>query len=124
MARIPVVDDNAQIRSMFRAWLERAGYEVEEAGDGEAAMEQYRDHPADLVMTDLAMPKKDGVETILDLWRDFPDVKIIAVSGSPRASDPETYLELAGMFGALRTFSKPVDLDELLSAVRELVGPV
>ena len=123
MARVLVVDDNAHIRTMFRACLEGAGYDVEEAPDGVVALERYRAQPADLVMTDIAMPNKDGIETIMDLWREFPEVKIIAVSGSPRASDPKTHLEFAAIFGALRTFSKPVDLDELLDAVHELIGP-
>ena len=122
MPRVLVVDDNPHIRSMFRNCLERAGYEVDEAIDGDTALECYRTQPADLVMTDIAMPNKDGIEMIMDLWRDYPDVKIIAVSGSPRATDPRAHLEFAAIFGAMRTFRKPVDLNELLDAVRELIG--
>ena len=121
MSRILVIDDEEQVRSMFRMALERAEYEVEVACDGKEGIRLFREYPADLVITDLIMPEQEGVETIVELQRDFPDVKIIAISGGGRMA-PDTYLDIAKKLGALRTFTKPVNRDELLGAVRELLG--
>ncbi len=123
MARILIVDDNEQVRGMFQAFFQTAGYEVDVAWDGQVAVERYHAQPADLVITDIVMPIKDGVQAIMELWRDFPDVKVIAVSGSPQADNPTACLECAEIFGAMRTFTKPVNLQELLGAVEELLDP-
>ncbi|MDY6987588.1 MAG: response regulator [Thermodesulfobacteriota bacterium] len=120
-ARILVVDDDVQIREMLRQLLERAGYEVAEAPDGRQGIRLYRQEPADLVITDIIMPEKEGLETIRELRRDFPDVKILAISGGGRVLADE-YLRLAKQFGAERTLAKPFDQKELLEAVHELVG--
>jgi DNA-binding response OmpR family regulator len=122
VARILVIDDEEVIRIQLRLVLEDAGHEVDEAEDGEAGCRLFRERPADLIITDMIMPKKDGANTILDLWRDFPHVRIIAISGGDGTSAPEEFLEYAGAFGALRTFAKPVGRDELLAAVDELVA--
>lgn len=122
MARILVIDDEEVIRVQLRLVLEEAGHEVDEAGDGEAGCRLFRERPTDVIITDMVMPKKDGANTILDLWRDFPDVRIIAISGGDGTSTPEEFLEYAGAFGALRTFAKPVAHDELLAAVDELLA--
>ena len=74
-------------------------------------------------ITDIIMPKKEGLETIVDLKADFPEVKIIAISGGGRLG-PETYLELAGGFGANRLLNKPFGHEELLEAVQDLLGEV
>jgi DNA-binding NarL/FixJ family response regulator len=81
----------------------------------------YRANPTDLIITDLIMPEKEGIETIMELKKDFPDVKIIAISGGGR-SKPESYLNLAKQLGAKRVFPKPIDREELLNAIRELLG--
>jgi len=120
-ARILIMDDDAQIREMLRQLLERAGYEVAEAPDGRQGIRLYRQAPADLVITDIIMPEKEGLETIRELLRDFPDVKILAISGGGRVLADE-YLRLAKQFGAERTLAKPFDQKELLEAVHELVG--
>ena len=67
------------------------------------------------------MPEKEGVELIMELRRDFPDAKIIAISGGGRI-DPEQYLGIAKSFGAKYAFSKPIERKELLNAVRELLN--
>lgn len=121
MAHILLVDDNDQVRTSLRLTLEQAGYEVEEAADGQEAVRRYRARPADVVITDIVMPKKDGLEAIMEIWRDFPDARIIALSGSESVTDPATNLEYARIFGALRSFTKPVNREELLGAVRELL---
>jgi CheY-like chemotaxis protein len=121
MSRILVVDDDDQIRSMLRLTLEREGYEVLEAGDGNQALATYSAEPTDLVIMDIVMPEKEGIETIMDLRRQYGDVKIIAISGGGRVN-PEDYLRWARTFGVQHTFTKPVDRSRLLAAVNELMA--
>jgi CheY-like chemotaxis protein len=118
MARILIIDDEPQIRSMLRLMLERVGYEIAEAPDGIEGIRQYRKNPADLIITDLIMPNKDGIGMIIDLKREFPKVKIIAMSGGG-VNRPEGYLDGAKKLGATRTLTKPIDRDEMLQAVKE-----
>ncbi len=121
MGRILVIEDEAQMRKLLRQVLEDAGYEVEEAPDGLEGVRLYRENPADLIITDMIMPKKEGMETILDLKLEFPNVKIIAISGGGRVG-AEPYLQIAEGFGAERVFRKPFDIKELLTAVDEIMG--
>ena len=118
MARILIIDDESQIRSMLRLMLERVGYEVIEAADGMEGIRQYRDNPADLIITDLIMPNKDGIGMIIELKKEFPKVKIIAMSGGG-VNRPEGYLDGAKKLGATRTLTKPIDRDEMLNAVKD-----
>jgi DNA-binding NtrC family response regulator len=118
MARILLIDDESQIRSMLRLMLERVGYEVIEAEDGMEGIRQYRDNPADLIITDLIMPNKDGIGMIIELKKEFPQVKIIAMSGGG-VNRPEGYLDGAQKLGATRTLTKPIDRDEMINAVKE-----
>ena len=76
MALILIIDDDDQIRDVIRRMLEPAGHEVVEAVDGADGIRIYRERPADLIITDLIMPKKEGVELIMELKMEFPDVKI------------------------------------------------
>jgi DNA-binding response OmpR family regulator len=121
MGRILVIEDEDQMRKLLRQVLEDAGYEVEEASDGLEGIGLYRENPADLIITDMIMPKKEGMEIILDLKLEFPEVKIIAISGGGRVG-PEPYLQVAEGFGAERVFIKPFDIKELLEAVKEIIG--
>jgi CheY-like chemotaxis protein len=118
MSRILIIDDEPQIRSMLRLMLERVGYEVAEAPDGIEGIRRYRENPADLIITDLIMPNKDGIGMIIDLKKEFPKVKIIAMSGGG-VNRPEGYLDGAKKLGAARTLTKPIDRDEMLKAVKE-----
>lgn len=121
MSCILVVDDDSQFRKMVCAILERAGHEVIEAVTGDMALRLYRERPTDLVITDLIMPGKDGIETIIELQKEFSDVKIIAISGGG-AMRPEIYLDAASAFGAHCSLTKPIDRKILLAAVQGLVG--
>lgn len=121
MKRILVIDDDWQMREMMHQALERAGYEVEDAANGKIGMNLHREKPVDLVITDLIMPEKEGIETIRELRKDFPDLKIIAISGGGRAS-AEGYLSVAKTIGANRTLSKPFDLKNILDTVKELLN--
>ena len=118
MARILIIDDESQIRSMLRLMLERVGYEIAEAPDGIEGIRRYRENPADLIITDLIMPNKDGIGMIIDLKKEFPKVKIIAMSGGG-VNRPEGYLDGAKKLGATRTLTKPIDREEMLKAVKE-----
>jgi CheY-like chemotaxis protein len=120
MAHILIIDDDDQFRTMLRHLLERNGYEVTEASGGKEGIKLYRESPADLIITDLIMPDKDGIETIQELKKDFPDIKIIAISGGGRLG-PQDYLNLAKMLGARLTLTKPIELPELLKAIEELL---
>jgi CheY-like chemotaxis protein len=121
MPSILVVDDDEQIRSMLRLMLEREGFAITEAGDGNQALERYAEQAADLVIMDIVMPEKEGIETIMDLRRLYDDVKIIAISGGGRVN-PEDYLRWARTFGVQHTFTKPVDRRQLLTAVESLMA--
>ena len=118
MALILIIDDESQIRSMLRLMLERVGHEVIEAPDGIEGIRQYRANPADLIITDLIMPNKDGIGMIIDLKKEFPKVKFIAMSGGG-VNRPEGYLDGAKKLGATRTLTKPIDREEMLAAVKE-----
>lgn len=121
MTKILLIDDEFQIRELLKRYLIRAGYEVWEAGNGEEGIRCFRDQAPDLVITDLIMPEKDGLECILTFKKIAPDTKIIAMSGGGLGK-PEGYLSLAQKMGASRVFTKPFELKEILNAVRELVG--
>jgi len=121
MSRILVIDDEDQMRQMLKQTLERAGYEVIDAPNGEKGVQLFRESPADLVITDLIMPEKDGMETVIELKRDFPDINIIAISGGSRAMDPRDYLHYATQVGVVCTFTKPIEPQELLNAIKELL---
>jgi len=120
MARILVIEDVEEVRDVIRRTLEAEGYEVVEASDGKEGIKLYREKQADLIITDIIMPDKEGIETIKELRQDFPDMKIIAISGGGRIG-PFDYLNLAKQFGASRTLAKPFELKELVKIVRELL---
>jgi len=116
-ARVLVVDDERPVRSFLREALEQSGYEVSEASDGREVLRQVHTGQVDLVVTDLVMPEKEGIETILALRRSLPGVGIIAVSGARGGR----YLDLAKMAGADMVLDKPVSPDLLKSAAAEVL---
>ena len=120
MGRIMVVEDDKSVRELLREILKRAGHDVMAAGNGKEALSLYKKSPADLIITNILMPEKEGLETIQELRRENPDIKIIAISGGGQIG-PADYLEVARRFGAMRTFSKPFDRKELLKAVDDLL---
>ncbi len=123
MPSILVIDDDPNIRIIFQKMLTMAGYRVLTAADGKQGVRLFRDQGADLVITDLIMPEQEGLETICELHRDFPDLDIIVISGGGRFGEPSSYLYMAKRFGARYSFQKPVPSAKLLAAVRELIGP-
>lgn len=122
MARILIIEDEEDIRSLYRRLLKQGGHEVIEAADGDIGIALYRKELPDLIITDIIMPGKEGIETIMELRRDFPDVKIIAVSGGGQVMPGSVCLKLAGKLGAAKTLAKPFSKQELLDAVSEVLG--
>ena len=119
MARILVIDDDEAIRNMLRRILEHVGHDVDEAGDGDLGVRRCNERPADLVITDIIMPNKEGIQTIQELRRDNPQIKIIAISGGGRVG-PGDYLSAAKLVGADHTFSKPFNTQDVLATVDRL----
>jgi DNA-binding NtrC family response regulator len=117
MAFILVVDDEAMLRTTLRAILQRAGHEVAEAEDGAKAMEFFRISTPDLVLTDILMPNREGVETIGEMRAAAPAMPIIAMSGGGSTRGGELFLTLAAQLGATETLAKPIRQAELLKAV-------
>ena len=115
------MDDDELLREALRVVLEGAGYEVVDASDGEAGLRLQRERPVDLVLVDIFMPERDGLEVIKALRAESPQVKIIAVSGGGRTGQIEV-LSAAAAFGAARTLLKPFEPRELLKTIRELLG--
>ncbi len=122
MTTILLIDDDPEIRELYRRILERAGYEVSDAPDGASGIRLFREKPADLVLTDIVMPEKEGLETIMELKREFPSVRIIAMSGGGKATTSFTCLRLAKMLGADQALSKPIPRTQLLEAVEATLG--
>lgn len=121
MSKILIIDDEPYILLMLKKMLEKAGYEVDLASNGRQGLELFQKDSADMVITDIIMPDKEGLEIIMEMKQTHPDLKIIAISGGGRIS-PESYLECAKHFGAARVFQKPFRQKELMLAVRELMA--
>jgi CheY-like chemotaxis protein len=119
MYRILVIDDDEQVRDVCQRLLEENGFEVAVAPDGIVGLEVFDRRPSDLVICDIYMPNKDGIETIQELTRTYFDVKVIAISGgAPGLPD---YLTSARLFGAVEVLPKPFTSAQLLTLVRDLL---
>jgi YesN/AraC family two-component response regulator len=121
MKKILIIDDELSIQKLLKMLLERNRYQTFEASNGTQGIALYKKHKPDLIITDLIMPEKEGLETIRELKKIDPDVKIIALSGGG-LGDPKMYLNMASTFGAVRTFNKPVDNDILISNIKEILS--
>ena len=120
MASILLADDDDEFLAMLSSALIRAGYQVKVAFDGERALKLYKDLPTDLVITDLVMPEKEGLELIGELKRLNPEVKVIVVSGAGKHVLPD-YLKMAKALGAKRVLAKPFSEREILEAIFEVL---
>ncbi|HET6348791.1 MAG TPA: response regulator [Candidatus Krumholzibacteria bacterium] len=116
--RILIVDDETQIRDMLREWLTRAGYEVADASDGKQAIEILRKESFDVVVADILMPEKDGLEVIMYLQRESPLTKCVAISSPSN----RVFLQSAQLLGATRVVEKPFTGAEVESAIRDTLG--
>lgn len=120
MASILVIEDDEQFREMLKRLLEDEGHAITEAANGIEGIDYYRNSPTELVIIDLFMPEKEGIETIRELKKDFPESKIIAISGGGRKGIFHI-LETAKMIGADRALSKPFDPPELFDIIKEML---
>lgn len=121
MARILLIEDNDKYRRMLSLVFQREGHEIVEAQDGMVGLDLFRRQPVDLIITDIFMPEKEGIETIMDIKKESPDVKIIAISGGGRMGDTGV-LQAAENLGADRTFTKPFEISEMLETIRDLLA--
>ncbi|MBF0134183.1 MAG: response regulator [Magnetococcales bacterium] len=123
MVRILIIEDERQVREVLKQILEKAGYEVETAEDGRMGVQQFRKCPAELVITDILMPNKNGLETIEELIGLNPELPIIAISGGGPGEKAQFALDVAKMCGAIRVLAKPFSRKEILETVTDLLKP-
>jgi CheY-like chemotaxis protein len=116
-----VIDDDDAIRSLIASYFTANDYTVIEAADGRSALQKFAKADVDVVITDLIMPDMEGIETIRELHKLKPCIKIIALSGGGSMS-PSGYLNIASKMGAQYSFSKPVSLEVLKNAVEKLLN--
>ncbi len=122
MKKILVIDDEQPVRKLLRRYLSSCEFEILEAPDGAAGIETLKNNSADLVITDLIMPGREGLETIAEIRKISPGMPIIAMSGGGIRLDPETFLGVAKKMGAQIGLHKPFKKDELLRVVRSLLS--
>jgi DNA-binding response OmpR family regulator len=122
LAKIVVIDDEEMVLATIREILRRAGHEAFEARDGVAGLELQRRIAAPLVITDIIMPRMEGLEAISALRREFPATRVIAISGGGRTRNLD-FLNMAGTFGADRMLAKPFTPADLMAAVNACLVP-
>jgi len=131
MTRVIIIDDEEDIRCALKEVFVRAGFDVEVASNADEGLDLLRQKKADLVVTDVIMPGKDGVEAVYEIRMEFPNTKIIVISGGgnvapldyqPGSIATSAYLASASAVGADMTLTKPFDRQELIRAARTLTG--
>jgi CheY-like chemotaxis protein len=120
MANILIIDDESEVRYAIRAVLEDIGHSVAEAGTGTEGLERFQEGKYDLVICDIIMPDKAGIETIVEIRQIEPDQRIVAISGGGRIKK-EDYLAVAAAVGATHTISKPFDAETLTEMVTRIL---
>ncbi|ALA59657.1 response regulator [Nitrospira moscoviensis] len=121
MPRILVIDDERLIRSTIVAILSREGFSIEEAADGRAGLALIHKHRPDVVITDIFMPNKDGIEILMELKRSCPETKIIAMTGGGQSQMIEI-AHAAELLGAHQILRKPFEKRDLLHAMSTVLG--
>lgn len=116
MQRILVIDDDVMVRETITHILETRGYEVIGAEDGDVGLDKFRTAAPDLVITDIIMPNKEGIQTIIAIRNEQPDAKIIAISGGGRIGSAD-FLKIALLLGAADVISKPFDPDDFVTRI-------
>lgn len=118
MAHILVIDDDPAVREVLCGVLCREGHSADQAADGKMGLKRIKEQPADLVITDILMPVQEGLETIMTLRRDYPNVRIIAITGGGCRGFFDS-LKYAKQFGADYSLAKPFAPSELLKTVQQ-----
>jgi CheY-like chemotaxis protein len=119
VATVLVIDDNPSVRSYISTLLQAEGHGVVEATEGVEGIRLYREDRPDLVICDIFMPEKEGIETIRELRALDPRVRIVAMTGGGTHTRTTTFLDMAERFGAVGALAKPFGRDELLRAVEQ-----
>jgi DNA-binding response OmpR family regulator len=119
MQRVLIIDDETLVRETLRDALESEGYTVFEASDGMQGVEIFDSLSSDAAIVDMLMPDKEGIETIVELRKRNPSLKIVAMSGGGATNQME-FLEIARKVGADRTLRKPIDIALLLETMDAL----
>jgi CheY-like chemotaxis protein len=119
--RFLVIEDDDSVRDLITRILRDEHYDVIEAVNGiDATKFLNQDTNIDIIITDIIMPEKEGIETIMDIKRDYPHIRVLAISGGGKGS-AESYLSIAKFVGADLTLNKPFIRKELLDAIQQLV---
>lgn len=113
-----IIDDESMVRLALHQMLERQGFDILEAPDGEEGLRVFAARPTELVVCDLIMPRSDGISTIMNIRKISPRVKIIAISGGGRSHALEL-LTVAEHMGADHILEKPFTRVQLLDAVAQ-----
>ena len=121
MARILIVDDDPICRAIAGEALSAAGHDCREADDGDVALARLATESVDLVLTDLLMPNKEGIETIMEIRRRWPAIRIVAMSGGSGRAEPDRLLRMAASLGADATLIKPVRTGPLVETVERVL---
>jgi DNA-binding response OmpR family regulator len=121
MPKILVIDDDLMVRNTISKILRHSGFEVIVAEDGVRGLASFRRDRPDLVITDIIMPEKEGIETIIEMRREHPDTKIIAVSGGGRIGNAD-FLSMATSLGASAVIAKPFLPEELINQVKSCLA--
>lgn len=119
--RILIIDDDLAVRDTLITILEDHGYEVITAVNGEQGLAVFRRERPDLLVTDIVMPVKEGLQTIREIREEWPDMKIIAISGGSR-TERHDFLEIARQLGAWDVVVKPFDVDDFVARVDRCLG--
>ena len=119
--KILLIDDDDLLRKMLHISMTKVGHSVIEARNGRDALEICRVEPPDLVVTDVVMPEKEGIETIGDLRRLYPTLPVIAISGGGRNSAAD-YLKIARHMGAVAVLQKPFSIEDLAALVASVAN--
>ena len=121
--KVLVIDDDHLVRYTLSRILQRSGYDVVTASDGRRGMLLLREEHPDVVVTDIIMPEQEGIDTIIQIRRERPSIKIIAISGGGRIRNID-FLQMAHSLGADDVIRKPFEANELLARLTELgFGP-
>jgi DNA-binding response OmpR family regulator len=123
MARILIIEDDSNIRHVYSLILKGENHDVQQAENGKVGLQLQSKNPFDLIITDLHMPEKEGLETIMEIRKDYPETKIIAMSAGVKYSVSDM-LKFAEKFGADRVLEKPIPNQVLKDSVRELLGEI
>lgn len=121
MSAILVIDDDASVREVVSEMLRMEGHDVTIAENGREAIAKLAGQRFDLIITDLIMPEKEGIETIAEIRRSDAEIRILAISGGGRLG-PGDYLETARYIGADATLAKPFARQDLLAAIKPLLA--